>query len=100
MGLSVKTIQGKAWKFGDGIDIDIIIPARYLIFPLEKMKEKAPDLEVRLPDSLKNPQCLSSAIICHHLPSLMMGSAFGHVLSLKRDFRYPGAFAARQSARP
>jgi 3-isopropylmalate/(R)-2-methylmalate dehydratase small subunit len=36
----VKTIVGKAWKFGDGIDTDIIIPARYLILPLEEMKEK------------------------------------------------------------
>ena len=33
-------IIGKAWKFGDGIDTDIIIPARYLVLPLEEMKEK------------------------------------------------------------
>ncbi len=37
----MKTIQGKAWKFGDGIDTDVIIPARYLVLPLEEMKEKA-----------------------------------------------------------
>jgi 3-isopropylmalate/(R)-2-methylmalate dehydratase small subunit len=37
----MKTIQGKAWKFGDGIDTDIIIPARYLVLPLEEMKGKA-----------------------------------------------------------
>ena len=37
----MKTIEGKVWKFGDGIDTDIIIPARYLVLPLEEMKEKA-----------------------------------------------------------
>jgi len=37
----MKTIQGKIWKFGDGIDTDIIIPARYLVLPLDEMKEKA-----------------------------------------------------------
>lgn len=37
----MKTIIGKAWKFGDGIDTDVIIPARYLVLPLEEMKEKA-----------------------------------------------------------
>jgi 3-isopropylmalate/(R)-2-methylmalate dehydratase small subunit len=37
----MKTITGKVWKFGDNIDTDIIIPARYLVLPLEEMKEKA-----------------------------------------------------------
>ena len=37
----MKTIQGKIWKFGDNIDTDIIIPARYLTLPLEEMKLKA-----------------------------------------------------------
>jgi 3-isopropylmalate/(R)-2-methylmalate dehydratase small subunit len=37
----LKTIKGKAWKFGDNIDTDIIIPARYLVLPLAEMKEKA-----------------------------------------------------------
>jgi 3-isopropylmalate/(R)-2-methylmalate dehydratase small subunit len=37
----MKTIQGRIWKFGDGIDTDIIIPARYLILPLNEMKDKA-----------------------------------------------------------
>jgi 3-isopropylmalate/(R)-2-methylmalate dehydratase small subunit len=37
----MKIIQGKVWKFGDGIDTDIIIPARYLVLPLKEMKEKA-----------------------------------------------------------
>ena len=37
----MKTIQGRIWKFGDSIDTDIIIPARYLILPLDEMKEKA-----------------------------------------------------------
>lgn len=37
----MKTIKGKIWKFGDGIDTDIIIPARYLILPLDQMKDKA-----------------------------------------------------------
>lgn len=34
-------ISGRVWKFGDGIDTDIIIPARYLVLPLEEMKHKA-----------------------------------------------------------
>jgi len=34
-------ITGRVWKFGHGIDTDIIIPARYLILPLEEMKHKA-----------------------------------------------------------
>jgi 3-isopropylmalate/(R)-2-methylmalate dehydratase small subunit len=34
-------ITGKVWKFGDGIDTDLIIPARYLVLPLEEMKVKA-----------------------------------------------------------
>jgi len=34
-------ILGKVWKFGDSIDTDIIIPARYLILPIEEAKEKA-----------------------------------------------------------
>ena len=34
-------IEGRVWKFGDGIDTDVIIPARYLIQPLEDMKWKA-----------------------------------------------------------
>ena len=33
-------ISGKVWKFGHGIDTDIIIPARYLILPLVEMKHK------------------------------------------------------------
>ena len=37
----MSVISGKVWKFGDGIDTDIIIPARYLILPLEEMKHKA-----------------------------------------------------------
>jgi len=37
----MKTIQGKIWKFGDGIDTDVIIAARYLILPLNEMKDKA-----------------------------------------------------------
>lgn len=31
-------MHGKVWKFGDGIDTDIIIPARHLVLPLEEMK--------------------------------------------------------------
>ena len=37
----MSVISGKVWKFGDGLDTDIIIPARYLILPLEEMKHKA-----------------------------------------------------------
>ena len=36
----MSVIKGNVWKFGDGIDTDIIIPARYLILPLEEMKQK------------------------------------------------------------
>jgi 3-isopropylmalate/(R)-2-methylmalate dehydratase small subunit len=41
-------IKGRVWKFGDGIDTDIIIPARYLIEPIEDMKWKA--MEPARPD--------------------------------------------------
>ncbi len=34
-------ITGKIWKFGDNIDTDIIIPARYLPLPIAEMKFKA-----------------------------------------------------------
>jgi 3-isopropylmalate/(R)-2-methylmalate dehydratase small subunit len=36
----MKTIRGRIWKLGDAVDTDIIIPARYLVLPLEEMKEK------------------------------------------------------------
>lgn len=32
-----KAIEGKAWKFGDHIDTDVIIPARYLVSSDEKV---------------------------------------------------------------
>lgn len=31
-------IHAKIWKFGHGIDTDIIIPARFLVLPLNEMK--------------------------------------------------------------
>ncbi len=37
----MSTISGKVWKFGDAIDTDIIIPARYLVLPIDEMKHKA-----------------------------------------------------------
>lgn len=37
----MKKIRGNAWKFGDNIDTDIIIPARYLVLPVEEMKTYA-----------------------------------------------------------
>lgn len=37
----MSAICGKAWKFDHAIDTDIIIPARYLVLPLEEMKHKA-----------------------------------------------------------
>lgn len=33
-------VRGSIWKFGHGIDTDIIIPARHLVLPLEEMKHK------------------------------------------------------------
>jgi 3-isopropylmalate/(R)-2-methylmalate dehydratase small subunit len=37
----MSVISGRTWVFGDGIDTDIIIPARYLVLPLGEMKWKA-----------------------------------------------------------
>ncbi|MBA3028777.1 MAG: 3-isopropylmalate dehydratase small subunit [Desulfobacteraceae bacterium] len=37
----MKMIHGNIWKFGDGIDTDIIIPARHLVLPMEEMKKYA-----------------------------------------------------------
>lgn len=37
----MKKICGSVWKFGDGIDTDVIIPARYLMLPLDEMKAYA-----------------------------------------------------------
>ena len=37
----MRSVTGRAWVFGDGIDTDIIIPARYLVLPLDEMKHKA-----------------------------------------------------------
>ncbi len=37
----MSVISGRVWKFGDGIDTDIIIPARHLVLPLEEMKQWA-----------------------------------------------------------
>jgi 3-isopropylmalate/(R)-2-methylmalate dehydratase small subunit len=34
-------ICGKAWKFGDNIDTDVIIPACHLVLPVEEMKAYA-----------------------------------------------------------
>ena len=34
----MKKIFGRAWKFGDDIDTDVIMPARYLTLPLDEMK--------------------------------------------------------------
>ena len=31
-----KTIEGKAWVFGDNIDTDAILPARYLVYTTEE----------------------------------------------------------------
>jgi 3-isopropylmalate dehydratase small subunit len=37
----MKLIRGRIWTFGDGIDTDVIIPARHLVLPLAEMKHKA-----------------------------------------------------------
>jgi 3-isopropylmalate/(R)-2-methylmalate dehydratase small subunit len=31
-------IKGRAWKFGDNIDTDTIIPSKYLILPINELK--------------------------------------------------------------
>ncbi|UCH23617.1 MAG: 3-isopropylmalate dehydratase small subunit [Deltaproteobacteria bacterium] len=31
-------LNGKVWKFGDGVDTDVIIPARYGALPIEQYK--------------------------------------------------------------
>ena len=37
----MKKIRGTVWTFGDNIDTDVIIPARYLMLPIEEMKSYA-----------------------------------------------------------
>ena len=37
----MEKIRGGAWKFGDDIDTDVIMPARYLTLPLDEMKAYA-----------------------------------------------------------
>lgn len=37
----MSVITGRTWLFGDSIDTDIIIPARYLVLPIGEMKLKA-----------------------------------------------------------
>jgi 3-isopropylmalate/(R)-2-methylmalate dehydratase small subunit len=32
-------IEGRAWKFGDDVDTDVIIPGKYLILPAEEAAE-------------------------------------------------------------
>ena len=44
----MRAVRGRAWKLGDGIDTDMIIPARYLALPLGEMKHRA--MEPLLPD--------------------------------------------------
>lgn len=35
-----KTVEGKAWVFGDNIDTDAILPARYLVYTTEEQLAK------------------------------------------------------------
>ncbi|MBN2535649.1 MAG: 3-isopropylmalate dehydratase small subunit [Spirochaetales bacterium] len=35
----MEIIKGKAWKVGDNIDTDVIIPSQYLLLPFEEMKK-------------------------------------------------------------
>ena len=37
----MELICGKVWRFGDGIDTDIIIAARHLVLPIDEMKHYA-----------------------------------------------------------
>ena len=51
----MKTIQGKVWKFGDDVDTDAIIPARYLNTsdPLELAKHCMEDADVEFVGKVK-----------------------------------------------
>ncbi len=52
----MNTIQGKAWKFGDDVDTDAIIPARYLNTsdPLELAKHCMEDADTGFASKVKN----------------------------------------------
>ncbi len=51
----MSTIQGKVWKFGDDVDTDAIIPARYLNTsdPLELAKHCMEDADVEFAGKVK-----------------------------------------------
>ncbi len=51
----MKTIQGKVWKFGDDVDTDAIIPARYLNTsdPLELAKHCMEDADIEFAGQVK-----------------------------------------------
>ena len=36
-------IEGKAWKFGDNVDTDVIVPGKYLILPADEIAEHVMD---------------------------------------------------------
>lgn len=36
-------IEGKAWKFGDNVDTDVIVPGKYLILPAEEIADHVMD---------------------------------------------------------
>ncbi|HOO63535.1 MAG TPA: 3-isopropylmalate dehydratase small subunit [Synergistaceae bacterium] len=85
----MSTIQGKAWKYGDDVDTDVIIPARYLVTgdPGELGKHCMEDLDASFVSSVspgdllvggENFGCGSSR---EHAPLAIKGAGCGGVIA-------------------
>ncbi len=84
-----RTITGKAWVFGDDVDTDVIIPARYLVTSDPRILEKhcmeglVPDFSTRVaPGDFivagENFGCGSSR---EHAPLALKGAGCGGVIA-------------------
>ncbi len=82
-------IKGKAWKFGDDVNTDEIIPARYLITtdPKELAKHVMEDIDPEFPNKVqpgdiivagKNFGCGSSR---EHAPLALKGAEIGAIIA-------------------
>ena len=82
-------IKGKAWKFGDDVNTDEIIPARYLITtdPKELAKHVMEDIDPGFPNKVqpgdiivagKNFGCGSSR---EHAPLALKGAEIGAIIA-------------------